>query len=221
MALRFGNTKDLGGSIKAMSFAPAGYGKTKLCGTAPAPLIISAEEGLLSLKREALPFIAIETLTDFQQAYNFVTESAQAKHFATICIDSASDIAEAILGEMMGKYKDPRQAYGEMATGMMKELRKWKHIQNKHVYITCKQMTTSTGLNTTWMPGQQLPLQMPHWGDELFALRILKNPETGQEQRFLQTQPDINFYAKDRSGSLDFWEPPNLAFIFDKIQKAV
>lgn len=221
MALRFGNTGNLGGAIKAMCYAPAGTGKTVLCGTAPNPLIISAENGLLSLKQQNLPYLEIDCMADFKDAFRFASESADAKQFQTICIDSASDIAETALSAFKKTAKDPRQAYGQLNDEMLAELKKWRHFNDKHVYITCKQdRLVDGGTNTTQfapaMPGRQLPKEMPYWGDELFALRIIANEE-GVMGHYIQTQPDMQYYAKDRSGRLDYFEPANLTHIFNKI----
>lgn len=221
MALKFGNTQDLGGAIKAMCYAPAGFGKTKLCGTAPAPLIISAENGLLSLKIEKLPYIEVQTMQDFREAFLFVQQSASANQFLTIGIDSITDIAESALSEFKKGVKDPRQAYGQLNDELLTELKKWRHLDNKHVYITCKQelipISNSGTQYAPAMPGKQLPQDMPYWGDELFALRIIVD-EQGNQNRWIQTQPDLQYYAKDRSGNLDYFETPDLTHIFNKIQ---
>jgi len=221
MALKFGNTKELGGSIKAMCYAPAGYGKTKLCATAPSPLIISAENGLLSIKDEGIPYIEVTSLADFREAFLFVSESADAKSFQTICIDSITDIAETALTELKKEVKDGRQAYGQLGEEMLAEMRKWRHLDTKHVYMTCKQdrqVDTTIGAVqfVPTMPGNMLPKQLPYWGDELFALRIIPDKD-GVQQRFIQTQPDMAYFAKDRSGRLNTFEPPNLTDIFNKI----
>ena len=222
MTIRFGNTKELGGAIKAMCYAPAGYGKTYLCATAPSPLIISAENGLLSIKDAGIPFLEVTTLADFKEAFLFASTSEHAAAFETICIDSITDIGESALSELKKSVKDPRQAYGMLNDEILTELKKWRHLKGKHVYITCKQekqLDGSTGAMqyAPTMPGKQLPQQLPYWGDELFALRLIVD-EDGKQQRWLQTSPDISYYAKDRSGKLDSFEAPNLTSIFNKIR---
>ena len=47
-------------------------------------------------------------------------------------------------------------------------------------------------------------------------MRIGKDSK-GKKYRYLQTQPDYSWTAKDRSGKLDEQEKPNLSHIFDKI----
>jgi hypothetical protein len=38
-----------------------------------------------------------------------------------------------------------------------------------------------------------------------------------EEYRYLQTQPDISYHAKDRSGKLNKIERPNLKMIINKV----
>jgi hypothetical protein len=66
------------------------------------------------------------------------------------------------------------------------------------------------------MPGSKLAVKLPYFFDEVFRMGTNKTPQ-GVEYRFLQTQPDLQYEAKDRSGCLDPIEPPNLANIFNKM----
>ena len=52
------------------------------------------------------------------------------------------------------------------------------------------------------MPGAKLGPQIPYLFDEVFRLGIAKN-ENNQDVRFIQTRPDIQYDAKDRSGVLN------------------
>lgn len=63
MAIEIRKTNDIsvtGRGIKLAVYGGAGIGKTRLSATAPNPLIISAESGLLSLKDSATDYIAIK-----------------------------------------------------------------------------------------------------------------------------------------------------------------
>lgn len=224
MTISYGNTKDLGGSIKMMIHAPAGYGKTSLLATAPTPLVVSTEQGLLSLKKAGLPFAIVQTMEDLKAIREMIFTHESFASFETIGIDSITDIAESIVMEFKKTYKDPRQAYSELNDQLLPELRKWRDQNQKHVYVTCKQNHITDGLTgaikySTSMPGRVLPQEMPYWGDELLTIRIVRDEE-GKETRWIQTQPDIQYDAKDRSGALDLFEPMNLTTIINKIRSA-
>lgn len=212
-----------GHGVKVCVYGRAGVGKTVLCSTAPAPVILSAESGLLSLRHWNLPAIEIKSIWDLQDAYRWVMGSQEAQQFATICLDSISEIAETILGDEKTKAKDPRKAYGETQDQILALLRNFRNMPGKNVYFTAKQWrqkdeATGMFINTAMMPGQQLPQHIPYFFDELFQLVVGKDNQ-GNEIRALRTRPDNQSDAKDRSGVLTEWEPANLDYIFNKIMR--
>ena len=66
------------------------------------------------------------------------------------------------------------------------------------------------------MPGSKLGPQLPYLFDEVFRLGKNKTPQ-GVSYRFLQTDGDLQYVAKDRSGLLEELEPANLTHVFNKI----
>lgn len=220
MAIKLTTTKMTVKRIKALSYGFAGVGKTTLCGTAPEPIIISAEAGLLSLADKNIPVIEINTADDLKEAYLFITGSADAKRFETVCLDSITDIGEVTLSNLKESHKDPRKAYGELADMMGKMIRAFRDINDRHIYFTAKakRIVDDAGITThvPHMPGQQLITNLPYWFDLVLPLRIGKTEE-GETYRYLQTQPSMYWEAKDRSGKLDPMEKPHLGELFEKI----
>jgi hypothetical protein len=207
--------------VKILCYGRAGMGKTTLCSTAPTPIILSAEAGLLSLRKFDIPVIEIKTIEDMQDAYQWATESAEATHFETICLDSLSEIAEVVLSNAKRTTKDPRQAYGELIERMGVTVRAFRDLSGKHVYMSAKQesIKDDTVGTTTYgpsMPGSKLGASLPYMFDEVLRLNIGRTPE-GTEYRYLQTRPDFQSEAKDRSGALDAMEPPDLTAVINKI----
>lgn len=208
--------------VKMLVYGRAGAGKTRLSATAPNPLILSAESGILSLRQFNLPFIQISNLGELDAALNFV-RSPQANEFLTICLDSVSEIAEICLAAELRDNKDPRKAYGEMANQMMQILRAFRDLPQRNVLFTAKQgrVTDQQTGGLLWgplMPGQQLDQQLPYMFDEVFQL-VVGRDQTGNVFRAIRTQPDHQNEAKDRSGALDAWEPPDIGHIIQKIQR--
>lgn len=206
--------------IKCVAYGGSGAGKTVLCSTAPDPVIVSAESGLLSLRHLDLPTIVIKTLLDLYDAYRFITSSAEARHFQTVCLDSVTEIAETVLSDQKKKKADPRQAYGEMQTMMTDMVKGWRDLPGRHVYMASKMErskdeASGAMLYGPMMPGRQLGPQLPYLFDEVFHLDVVMHE--GKPVRFIRTARDLQYEAKDRSGALDMYEPPNLTHIFQKI----
>lgn len=223
MALQFSTTDQLGTAhgIKCLVYSRAGIGKTRLCATAPAPIIFAAEAGLLSLRRVSLPAAQIRSLADVHEAYRWITQSAEARQFATICLDSITEIAEVVLAAAKKGEKDPRRAYNTLLDEMIEAVRAFRDIPGKHVYMSAKLepiVDGATGMISYGpsMPGRKLGPGLPYYFDEVFFLGTAKL-QTGEEYRYLQTQPDMQHEAKDRSGVLDIYEPPDLNHVFQKI----
>lgn len=207
--------------IKCCVYGGAGMGKTYLCSTAPSPLIMSAEKGLLSLKKEFshLPAIEIGSVADLKNMADWITGSAEARQYYTFCLDSITEIAERILDFETGRRTNKLQAYGETQVQVLREFRRFRDLVGPNVYFSAKQERIKEGNGfyfRPWMPGQQLPQAMPYFFDEVFFLGVMTNPQ-GQKFRYLRTQPDTYIEAKDRSGMLDEYEPPNLSHVFNKM----
>ena len=204
--------------VKMLCYGESGIGKTVMSATAPRPIIISAEQGLLSLAERDMPVIEVTTLEEVKQAYAFLKDSDD---YDTICIDSISELAEKLLVEFKKETKDPRKAYGRIGDEMSEIIRKFRDIPNKHVYMIAKQARLKdeyTGKIThiPSMPGQQLPMSLPYLFDLVVCMRIGKVDK--KEYRYLQTQPTPLYEAKDRSGKLNEKEEPNLTKLFDKVR---
>lgn len=229
MAITFTTTGEasLNNGIKCLVYGKAGHGKTTLCATAPRPFIISAESGLLSLAGQSIPVAEIDSIADLRAMYLWATQSAEVSNFDTICLDSLTEMAEKLLNSEKKLCKDPRAAYGNLIEQMTDLIRAFRDIKGRHIYFSAKQEWTKDDVSgiTSYgpaMPGNKLGQALPYFFDEVFCLNIGKGAATaahptGEPFRYIQTQPDFQYSAKDRSGRLDAWEPPDLTHIFNKM----
>ena len=228
MPITIKNTADVTtNGVKVVVYGPAGSGKTTLCGTAPNPIILSAESGLLSLRNLDLPYIEISTFDELEEVNKAIMDGKELggypmTMFDTVCLDSLSEIGEVVLADLKRKTKDPRQAYGEVQEKMLELIRKFRDLPGKNVYFSCKEEDVKNGITggisyRPMMPGAKLPNQVPYFFDEVLNMYVHTDPQTKEKTRALLTSGDQFYVAKDRSGSLDLWEPPDLTHIFNKI----
>jgi len=214
--------------VKLCVYSFAGAGKTVLTSTTGGTMIVlSAESGLLSLKNIAqeikanMRIIQIKTLRDLGEAYNWLMSSKMADW---VSIDSGSEIAEVLLTQKKGSSKDGRAAYGDMADEMMEMFRLLRDMPHYNMLMTAKMTRVkdeNTGITSyvPMFPGKILTNQVPYMFDEIFALRVEPDPQNpGRFVRVLQTDRDVAYDCKDRSGMLDMFEPASLEHIARKIQ---
>lgn len=223
MAIEFSTTdkESVAHGIKVLVYGRAGMGKTTLCGTAPSPIIISAEAGLLSLRSKNIPVIKVTTLQDVWDAYTWVSQNGKKQNIKTVCIDSISEIVEKVLENEKKRSKDPRAAYGDMATESIKLVKAFRDLSGFHVIVTAKETTvvdpiTNVTRAQPTAPGQQVGPAMPYLFDEVFHAAT-GTDNTGKTYHYLRTRASFSAEAKDRSGTLDEVEYPDMTHIFGKI----
>lgn len=227
MALKFTTTDRvaLERGINMMIYSKAGVGKTTLAATASDSIILSTEDGLLSLKDHCIPTIEITKFGEIKEAVAWLKGSSEAKQFRTVSIDSITDMGETVITYYKGLFKDPRQAYGELITKMHATIKSFLDIKEKNIVMIAKEERFKDEVSGNFfygpaMPGQRLPQDLPYLYDEVFHLEI-GTTDKGNTYRFLRTQPNDQYDAKDRSGALDVIERPHLDYIFNKIKSSV
>lgn len=207
--------------VKALVYGAAGVGKTSLIPTLPNPIVLSAEAGLLSIADADLPYIEISSVDDLMEVYRWLLDSAEAKPFESVAIDSISEVAEVVLNAEKKSSKDPRQAYGAMQEQISEIIRAFRDLPGRHVFMSAKldksQDEMGKMLYAPSMPGNKTGQQLPYFFDEVLALRVERDAD-GNSYRALLCDGDGSWLAKDRSGKLDQWEPPDLGAIINKIR---
>jgi hypothetical protein len=218
MKLQSTNTISTTNGVKLFVYGKTGSQKTRMCATAPNPVIISTESGLLSLRQYNLPFVEAVTLTDVEN----YTKQLMSSQFATICIDSLSAAATRELARIIPSYKNKMQAYGEIAERIEALMWQIQRSQGKHFYITAHLDTYQDEMGAVMFgpqfPGKHLSKSSPYIFDEIFYAHKVKVADN-KEIIALRTQMTNTIEAKDRSGALNELEEPNIANIISKIAK--
>lgn len=207
--------------VKMVAYGPPGEGKTPLIKTAPRPVLLITEPGLLSM-RDATNIPAWEGFTPsrISEFFTWIKDSAEAKNFDTVCVDSMSQMAEIELKQALKEEKHGLKAYGRANERSMERAEILFFLPQKHVYLIAKQtQVDENGImkRRPYFPGQELNVKIPHLFDVVAHVSKTSIPGViGPPQLAIRTAGTIDIMARDRSGRLNELEPPDLSALFKK-----
>lgn len=209
------NSAGLTNGCKFLVYGDAGTGKTRMIATLPAPIMISAEAGELTLRAHSIPVARVTTLKDLQDVFAWITSAAEAQQFQSVALDSVSEMAEIVLAECKKKVRDPRMAYGQMSDIVTDMIKMFRDLPGKHVYMSSKMTTIASedGIlrSAPMLPGKQLGQGVSYNFD--FVFRTVVNPVGDKREYKIQTAGDMGTVAKSRIEGLPVMMEPNLGSI--------
>lgn len=209
--------------VKSIVHGPPGSGKTPIFNTAPRPMLISIEPGLMSMRHSTVPTFKADTPKRIDEIFEWLFGSQERYNFDTFGIDSGSEIANTYLEEQLsgsskaGNKVHGEAAYGEMARKTMGHMRKLYFLERAHTYIICQQGTTPQGKLIPGFPGRALEKDVPHLYDVILALGWFSIPGVQGMQKAFKTFGQNDLLARDRSGMLNEYEPCDLTALFAKV----
>lgn len=212
--------------VKAVVYGPPGKGKTPILNTAPRPVLLACEPGLLSMRNSTVPTFPAFSSDAIDEFFKWLFHSNETKNFDTVGIDSASQMCEIYLNDIMqgtskaGNKMHGKAAYGEMNRRSLQQLDGLYYMQQKHVYLIAKQeIIVDSGFKRPYFPGQQLPSQVPHKYDVVAQLDTHNIPGVGQQIGF-RCIGSIDTVARNRTGNLNEFEPPHFGNLVTKAMSA-
>ena len=204
--------------VKSVVYGPAGSGKTPVINTCPRPVLLSCEPGLLSMRGSNVPTWQGYTPETINAFFEWFFKSDETKNFDTLAIDSTTYMAQIYLQSALKTNKHGLAAYGEMATETLKHLNTLYYTKNKHTYLIAQQEIINENgvtIRRPYYPGRQLPIELPHKYDQILQLDIQNVPGVGQVKAF-RCVGSIDVLARDRTGMLAEFEPPDFSAIIRK-----
>lgn len=203
---------------KALVYGGAGVGKTPLLNTAPRPLLLACEPGLLSMRGSNIPTYEAYTAARIDEFFKWFANSNEVKQFDTLGIDSVSQMADIYLQEAAKTIKHGLQQYGEMATRTMNHLRMIYFTRQKHTYLICKEEILAVNniqQKRPYFPGKQLNVDIPFMFDVITHLAKVPIPNVGEQLAF-RCIGSYDVMARNRVGVLNEFEPPHFGDIVSK-----
>ena len=206
--------------VFGLVYGASGVGKTSLCNSLEKTLIISSESGLLSLSKSSIDYVEVtgnnasSKLASLRECVDFAVKS----DYETLFIDSLTDIASIMVDyqfDLIGGDKSKTlQVWGDY-NKMIKKFIKTLRDCNKNIWCTAlEKVETDDFQRRHILPDMQgsIARTFPQFFDEVFNYRIV------EKKRILLTSAEDGVIAKDRSGSLNKFESPNLGEVMLKIK---
>lgn len=207
----------------------AGSGKTPLARDLPAPMIVSSEPGLISLRGANLPYVQVQSYKDAMDVAAWLATSAECRKIQTVFFDSISRVSELVLEAEKKKSNDPRKFSPATTAGTMEVVLAFLKIQQKHIVMTCKALEEVIEV-------QQLPPVPPirrvipfavvpkvgpalpyHFDNVLYLSRHQATANNPEYTMLTCRQSDYAYETRNRSGKLDLYEPANMGHIINKV----
>ena len=204
--------------VKSIIYGPPGTGKTPIANTAPRPLLLATEPGLLSMRNSTMPTFRAFEAKLIDEFFLWFFSSAEVKNFDTLVIDSTSQMADIYLQEAKKTIKHGLQQYGQMADYTMLHLRRLYFKEEMHTYLIAKQETETINniqMRKPYYPGKQLPIDVPHMYDVIAHLAKVPIPGHGENLAF-RCIGSYDIVARNRTGNLDEFEPPDFGALVKK-----
>lgn len=197
--------------VKTLIYGPPGSAKTPSVNTAPRPVLLACEPGMLSMRGSNVPTWEAFTVQKINEFFDWFLNSNENKNFDTLAIDSGSQLADIYLQDALKNNKHGLKAYGDMLDDVMVKLRQIYFLPQKHIYILAKEQTfDDKGMKSRrpFFPGQQLPIEVPHLFDFVLRLAMHNIPGMGATRAYRCNQ-SLDEAARNRTGNLNEFEPPD------------
>lgn len=214
-------------------YSDSGVGKTTLAATAPKPMFLDSNQGLLSIEGkpglEHVRGTRVTTLAQLDRAYDNFTGTGRKdwRRYETAVIDHFDDIQALVLDQLAedAAARDPRRAdevtqreWGIMGNRLRRILRQYKRLKMHKILIFSVGVDKETGKMCPQLQGG-LRQQLPFYCDFIGYLRIGKGGH-----RYLHLEPTERYIAKcrpwwwtERKMKIDFDDPKVLTTFFERV----
>lgn len=225
MALKIENTSDRKNTfVNVIVYGDSGVGKTSLVKTLPreTTLVLSAEDGLLSIKDHAVDYVKVKSIGDVLEVIN----DADATKYKNIVVDSITELSQNHFTHLKNKYEQVEKRENKKAGSM--GIRLWgdfledfslmfKTLRGLEKNVLALALTKESENDTGKLVKKpdvygKSSERIIAWFDECFYMHVDKSGE-----RRLLTDAVDTVMAKDRSGMLDKVIPADIGKVFAKI----
>lgn len=216
MSLLIKNTSETENTfVNVIVYGDSGVGKTSLVKSLPESdtLVVSLEDGLLSLKGHKYDYVNAKTVAQVLE----IVQSDAINKYKTVVIDSITELSQNTYLDLKKKYSDPKMAmklwgdFSEQFSVLFKTLRRLEKNILAIALPRDKEDEAGVLIKKPDVYGKSSD-RIIAWFDECFYMYVDK-----EGNRKLLTETSKNVQAKDRSGKLDKTIDADIGKVFGTI----
>lgn len=216
--------------IKMIIFGASGIGKTVMASTAPKPLFLDVEGGLLSIRDKAVDYVKIEQWQDLQNIF-LMLKTGKLKGYESVVIDSLTEASKKSMDDILtsdGGEKGPIRKDVPTQHDWLRNIEQTRTLVRSfrdldmNVVFTClsRDMTNEMSGGIVRKPAvssKSLSDDIPGYVDIVAYLDVDKDGGRWAMVQPSRTTQGFEVCAKDRSGVLDKFEKPDIGMIIKKV----
>lgn len=213
-------------ALKMVVYGDSGVGKTVFGSTAPKPLYISCEAGLLSIADKDIDVVEINDWPDLVAVFDLLKSG---KHqYKSVVLDSLTELQKKHQDYLLSKGGQQRltmQGWGDNILAMRKVCRAFRDLNMNIILIALAgELASESGDGVARkrfaLNGKDLPNEVMGFFDlvgYMYTQDVKDDAGQTVTKRAIRFQPNETIPAKDRSGKLDALEPADFMTIYKKV----
>ena len=201
-----------------------GAGKTWLAGTFPTPFFADMRGGLKTVRHKKIGYFRPTTYMQMLQC----VAPENLEPYQTVVLDQGTEACRLLMQEalFMSQREAPQLQDWQLVIERFRRIvvaltDDDGPLKDKHIVVICeeaieKNEITGSAKMLPAVPGK-FATEIGSFFDCMFHLQNVFNPATQKKGRWLLTEPDGAYDAKDRFNALDKLEVPDFGVIWNKI----
>lgn len=219
--MKVGTYEGRNGCLNMLVYGVSGVGKTVFAATAPEPLFLDMEGGLLSVAGSRVDRVEVKNYGDLKEAYRFL--KAGEHKYASAVLDSLTELEKIVMGSVLAETgrEAPRHKEWNLWTARMRDIiRAFRDLPLNTIMTALeaeiKDEATGAVMRRPAMPGR-FGFELAGYFDLVLYLYVEQDRASSNFLRHLRTVGDEHLVAKDRFGKLPPIIEPDFALIYQTI----
>lgn len=219
--------------VRLMIYGGSGIGKTVFGSTAPKPLFLAVEDGLLSLSDKKAQYVKITSLQDMTDILKALKEDklldskGKPIEYETIVIDSLTAVQDVVIRNVTGGRQPSMNQWGDFSDKMAVILKGFCSL-DKHIIFTC----LASEKNAEDDEGKEYTRFQPELFGKLaekaqammdfvayYYMRVEVVNDKPTQKRVLTFEISPRWKAKDRTGKMPKYAEPDFTLLMTEFAK--